>query len=129
MSEKWKKSPPELVEKFGQLVPEDSRIERRKMFGYPCAFIGGNMFMGLFQADFFLRLAESDRARFLGLDGAKVLEPMPGRPMREYVVAPARLVADPAALRPWIVRSLDYAAALPAKAGRKSKPKAKKRPK
>jgi hypothetical protein len=42
----WKKSPPALVERFEAIVPALSGAERRKMFGYPAAFVGGNMFAG-----------------------------------------------------------------------------------
>jgi hypothetical protein len=46
MKMSWRKSPDALVEKFSQIVPPDPRVERRKMFGYPAAFVGGNMFIG-----------------------------------------------------------------------------------
>jgi len=29
------------------------------VFGYPCAFVNGNMFAGLFQTELFVRLSES----------------------------------------------------------------------
>ncbi len=31
----WRKFPEELIQKFGELVPRDPRVEQRKMFGYP----------------------------------------------------------------------------------------------
>ena len=42
MAMKWRKSSETLVQKFAELVPQDPRVERRKMFGYPAAFTGGN---------------------------------------------------------------------------------------
>ena len=45
----WKPAPPDLVSLFDRVVPADPAVERRKMFGYPCAFVGGNMVCGLYQ--------------------------------------------------------------------------------
>jgi len=119
----WRKSPEELVQKFGELVPRDPRVEQRKMFGYPAAFAGGNMFMGLHQDKLILRLPETQYADLLSLDGASVFEPMPGRPMREYVVVPPALLSDSDAIQLWTARALDYVASLPDK---KKKPATRK---
>jgi hypothetical protein len=40
---------------------------------------------------------------------------MPGRPMREYLVLPATLASNPAAMRPWLERALANARDLPPK--------------
>src|SRR5215471_13018810 len=95
---KWRKSPEALVEKFSKLVPEDRRVARRQMFGYPAAFANGNLFMGLYQDSMILRLSADDRPKFLVLAGARAFEPMPGRPMREYVVVPPEMLNRSAAL-------------------------------
>ena len=42
------KSPPELVERFAAVMDRYPDAERKKMFGYPAAFVGGNMATGLF---------------------------------------------------------------------------------
>jgi hypothetical protein len=113
---KWQKATPELIATFERFVPEGPGVERRKMFGYPCAFVNGQMFMGCHQAnDMILRLSESDRAAFLSLDGAHQFEPMPGRPMREYVVAPDWMKENAAEFEKWIGRALAYASGLPPK--------------
>jgi TfoX/Sxy family transcriptional regulator of competence genes len=114
----WKKSPDWLVDAFPGLLPDDPRVEPRKMFGYPCAFANGNMFIGLHQDNLILRLPEGERERFLGEHRTHVFAPFPGRPMREYVVVPHALIRKPAALAPWIARSLAYAASIPPKARR-----------
>jgi TfoX/Sxy family transcriptional regulator of competence genes len=113
---KWTKSPEALVASFDAVLPRDSRIERRSMFGYPCAFVNGNMFTGLHQDSLIVRLDAADRAKLLALPGARVFEPMPGRPMQAYVVVPPAIVAERGALAGWIKRSLEHAASLPAKA-------------
>ena len=112
----WRRSPEALVALFGEALPDDPRIERRKMFGYPCAFVNGNMFAGLHQEDFILRLSETDRTRAKEQDGVRTFEPMPGRSMREYVVLPDAILADRRKLSAWMRRALDYAGGLPAKA-------------
>jgi len=51
--------------------------------------------------------------------GGRPFEPMPGRPMREYVVVPAKMVGDPAELQTWIEKSAAFAATLEAKPKKK----------
>ena len=89
--------------------------ESRKMFGYPCVFVNGNMFAGLHEAGLILRLPESERQTFLKLKGASQFEPMPGRFMREYVVAPADMAGHPEVVAKWMSRALAYVSSLPAK--------------
>jgi len=108
---KWRKSPPELIALFAEIMPGPP-AEPRQMFGYPAGFVNGNMFGGLYQDSLVLRLSDGDRAAFLALPGARVFEPMPGRPMREYVVAPPALLARKPELRDWIGRALKYGASL-----------------
>lgn len=111
----WQKSPEELVQTFNAALPDDPRLERRKMFGYPCAFVGGNMFAGLHGPDLIVRLPEDARTRMLARPGARTFEAMAGRPMREYVVPPTELIASTAALQELLEESFGYAAALPPK--------------
>ncbi len=118
---KWKSSPPELIATFQKLLPKGP-VTQRKMFGFPAAFANGNLFMGLFEDRMMLRLPEGERVKFLALEGARVFEPMPGRPMREYVLVPPALMSRPAGLRAWIAKARDYAAGLPNKAGAARKP-------
>jgi TfoX/Sxy family transcriptional regulator of competence genes len=121
MAMKWRKSPETLVQRFSTIVPQDPRVERRKMFGYPAAFAAGNLFMGLHQEALILRLSDKDRASFLRIEGASVFEPMPGRPMREYVVVPSSMIDRGTSLAAWIRRSLDYAISIPPKNPRRSR--------
>jgi len=116
----WRPSPPDLVRRFDTLLVSLPGAERRKMFGYPCAFANGQMFSGLHQETMILRLPDGERQEFLRLDGASPFEPLPGRPMREYVVVPDAMLDEPDTLRAWLERSFRYAHSLP--------PKAPKRP-
>src|SRR5947209_2552382 len=110
----WTKTPPELAAAFDKAAPKDPRVVRKPMFGYPALFLNGNMFAGTFQDKIVARLAEDARERALR-SGAKPFEPMPGRPMKEYVVVPAADVAKPAALAKWIALAHGHAATLPEK--------------
>jgi TfoX/Sxy family transcriptional regulator of competence genes len=115
------KPPPALVSRFDELASLVGDADRKQMFGYPTCVLGGNMFMGLHEDKLVLRLSEPDRAEFLDRYDAALFEPMPGRPMKEYVVVPAAMVDDDA-VDAWVRRSRAYAEHLPAK-----KPKAAKK--
>lgn len=119
----WKKTPPELAAKFDRAASKDPRIVRKPMFGYPALFLNGNMFAGTFQDKIVARLSEAARTRAINA-GAKPFAPMPGRPMKEYVVVPAADVGSPAKLGRWIDRALDYAETLPQKEKRTTAKKA-----
>lgn len=110
----WGKSPPDLVAAFAAAVADLPGAEPRKMFGFPAAFVNGNLFTGLFEDRWFVRLPEAQRAELAGA-GAAPFEPMPGRPMREYVELPASVLANVDARDGWLRRSLDHVASLPPK--------------
>jgi len=111
---KWRASPTQLLEAFDGIFPGPPAV-KRKMFGYPAAFVNGNMFMGLFQDRLILRLAEQPRKELLSVAGASPFEPVPGRPMREYVVAPSAMIGDRKTLSAWSEKALAYGASLPPK--------------
>lgn len=115
MTGTWRKSPPELVERFDDLIPDTPLAERRQMFGYPCAFVGGHMFMGLFEDRMFLRLPPADLAKLVAKQGAQVFEPIPGKPMRDLVVMPESIVDDEGVIGIWVQRALAYTKTLPPK--------------
>jgi hypothetical protein len=115
---KWRKSPESLVRAFDAALPDEPAVERKLMFGYPAGFVNGNMFCGLHQENVVLRLDDEGRATLLEHDGAAIFEPMPGRPMREYVVAPPDVVGSKKELGAWMKHALTYVATLPAKKAR-----------
>jgi TfoX/Sxy family transcriptional regulator of competence genes len=122
----WQKSPDSLIQSFAEAVPAAPTIERRKMFGYPAAFVGGNLFASLHGNDVVVRLSDEARASLLSQPGARIFEPMAGRPMREYVVVPPSIVADQSSLRDWIDRAFQFVAAMPPKEPKQPKPAKKK---
>ena len=77
----------------------------RKMFGYPAGFVGGHLATCLHEHRWIVRLPDDARAELLREPGAAHFEPMPGRPMKEYVVLPQAIVGDPPALDGWVDRA------------------------
>lgn len=110
----WKKAPPELVKTFEHVIVGVPGAQARKMFGYPAAFVNGQMFSGVFQNRMFVRLPEPGKIELIKL-GGRPFEPMPGRPMKEYVEVPPALLRSQHALAGWVRRAFDYASSLPPK--------------
>ena len=119
---KWQPAPDELVRLFESTLQSVPEAQPRKVFGYPAAFINGQMFAGLHQDNMILRLSEQDRETFVRRKGARMFEPMPGRPMREYVVVPPVVLGSKPQLKAWLGKALAYARSLPPKSS-KSKSK------
>jgi TfoX/Sxy family transcriptional regulator of competence genes len=120
---KWRKSPDSLVRIFDHSLPIIEGVQRRAMFGYPCAFFNGHLFCGLHGDSIIVLLPEARRHALLA-EGASVFEPMPGKAMKEYVVAPAEIVADRQQLRALLSDALAHASSL---APKPEKPSAAKK--
>jgi TfoX/Sxy family transcriptional regulator of competence genes len=104
---------------FRSILPDDPGITIRPMFGNVSAFVNGNMFAGLFGNDLFVRVSEESRKELLDQKGASLLEPMKGKPMKEYVVIPKAWRTQPETVRLWVSRSLDWTSRLPPKKTKK----------
>lgn len=105
---------------FRSLMPDDSAIEVKPMFGNLGAFVNGNMFAGLFGPAVGVRLADSDQAQLSGVDGVGPFGPAE-RPMGGYTSLPTAWRNEPAVARDWVDRAFRHVSSLPAK-----KPKAAK---
>jgi len=108
----FEKSPPELVARFDVAAARHPEAQRRKMFGYPALFVGGNLATGLFAGTWMVRLAPADLDQLLALPGAAAFSPMPGRPMKGYATLPADVVEDDDALDGWLRRSIAFTGTL-----------------
>jgi hypothetical protein len=115
----WKPAPESLVAAFDAAVAGFTEIERKKMFGYPAAFVNDRLFTGLFQESMIIKLPDTLRQELLALRGAAPFEPVPGRVMHEFVVVPRTLLAAPAALRPWLRWSYMYVKSLAPKSSKR----------
>ena len=115
---KWKKVPAALAERFEQCLPRSGAVERRKMFGCPCAFVNGNMFAGLHEDRLIVRVpVEAAAHPFVVM----------GRTMREYAALENALEREPAELKAWIARAFAHTRALPPKPAPKPKARARRR--
>ena len=117
----WDKPPFWLTELFAIALPERPGVERRKMFGCPCAFAGGHMFAGVIQETVFARLPPGECA---ALDDPPPFEPIPGRPMRAYVVLPEAVLEDEHELARLLDSARAAAAGLPPKVRKPPKARA-----
>jgi len=109
------KSPPELVEQFATVLAGYPNATRKQMFGYPAAFVGGNLATSLFRDRWVVRLPEGE-VEAARAAGAGSFEPVAGRPMKGFVTLPPADVVDDAALRAWVERGLAHAGSMPPKA-------------
>jgi TfoX/Sxy family transcriptional regulator of competence genes len=121
---KWIKAPEKLKDLL-EGVMQSVKCEKRPMFGYPAYFINKNMFIGLFQDKLFARLSDQQladlRKKFPSIAN---LEPMPGRPMKNYYVLPKDLYSDSRTFKRVIQGSVEYTRSLAPK-----QPKKKETPK
>jgi len=113
----WEKSSAELVALFEELVRKDPAVTKKKMFGWPCCFVNGNLFTGLHKESMIFRLSDGDRLAFLRLDGATDFEPMAGHKMGGYVIVPGNWRAKPPSAL--IKRALEITRKMPAKTPKK----------
>ena len=108
------KSPAALVERFDAVAARHPQAQRRKMFGYPALFVGGNYATGLYEESWVVRLAADDLEALLAA-GGEGFSPMPGRSMKGWASLPPAVVSDDDALDGWLERALAFAASLPPK--------------
>ena len=111
----WSKSPADLQAAFAAALERFPNAERRQMFGYPAAFVNGNMWTGLHTRNWVVRLPDGPRAELLAMPGAANFEPMPGRAMTGFATLPSSVLDDPAELHTWLTTAWDAALAMPPK--------------
>ena len=116
----WRKPEAEMVDRFHEAAAGIEGLDIRKMFGFPAGFVGGNMAVGLHQDTLIVRLPDDERRERLE-QGWQQFEPMPGRPMREYLALPEAIAADASEARRWMERAADYVRTLPPKAPKAAK--------
>ena len=120
------KSSEATIAAFRSVVEAGPDSVEKKMFGQLAGFVNGNMFMGTFGDQIQVRLSAAGRDEALRA-GAIPFEPM-GRAMKEYVVLPPEVVADPAALRGWVAKAYQYVSEnVPSKAPKEPRSTARKR--
>lgn len=108
------KASPAVTAAYEAALPADERVERKSMFGMPCAFVNRQMFFGTFEESIVARIGPERVAALVGTDGLQTFSPMPDRPWRDYVRAP--LDTPPERLAALAADALAWTLTLPAKA-------------
>lgn len=119
----WKKSAPELVQRFNLALPKHVEAQARKMFGYPCCFVKGNFFVGMHEDNMVVRLPGDLKSKFAELKTAKGFDPMGnGKGMKDWWVIPSAITGDARRLSAFFASAFAEVRKLPAKAARAKKP-------
>jgi len=113
---------PEVTATYEAALPDDSRVEQKKMFGSPCAFVNRQMFFGTFEESIVARVGPERVRELAEQAGMQVFTLSPGKQWDDYVQMD--LTIDPATLTTLAAEALSWAAALPKKVKR---PKSKLR--
>jgi TfoX/Sxy family transcriptional regulator of competence genes len=103
--------------RFESLVPSDSRVAVKPMFGNLGAFVDGNMFMGLFGPDIGVKLDDAGQHELKAAGGGPFGPEE--RPMSGYVSLPGSFTDAQA--RDWAARALAFVGSLPPKEPKKAK--------
>lgn len=109
---------PDVVAAYDGALPADPRVERKKMFGMPCAFVNRQMFFGTFEDTIIARVGPERVEELVAEPGRRVFTPTEDRPWRDYVQVDA--TEDPAVLAALAAEALGWASRLPPK-GKKPK--------
>lgn len=114
---------PEVTAAYEAALPDDTRIERKRMFGSPCAFVNRQMFFGTFEESLVARVGPERVAALAEEEGMQVFTLSPGKQWNDYVQMD--LTVDPSIFAELASEALSWAAALPKKSKR---PKRKSSP-
>ena len=78
---------------IGSALTAVAPVAASKMFGMPCLKVEGKAFAGLYGQAMVFKLGADSRPGALALPGARLFDPMGGRPMKEWVEVPAAQAA------------------------------------
>jgi hypothetical protein len=104
---------PASLAAFHAALPTDPRVETKKMFGSPCAFVNRQMFFGTFGDTLVARVGPGRAATLAAEPGRRVFAPGPDRTWPDYVQLDA--TADAEVLRGLAAEALTWADALPSR--------------
>ncbi len=124
---KWTKPSQGLVDLFHDSLPRDGRMTLRKMFGFPCVSVNGNVAAGVFQDGMFVRLGPATSAA-LAQEGVAAFEPMAGRASKTYLMLTDEILADETRLADLLAEAVAVTGEMPVKVKPTPKAKARKAP-
>jgi hypothetical protein len=120
----WKKSPPELIERFKAALPPHPDAQVKQMFGYPACFVKGNFFTGTFEDNLVIRLPNGLKDQFPELKNAAGFNPMgTGKGMKDWCIIPAEIANDNNRLADFYAATFEEVYKLPAKVVKPRKPR------
>ncbi len=108
----WTKVPADLAAAFDAALPKSPLVERRQMFGCPCAFVNGRMFAAVHQERLLVRLPD---------EAVKRPSLMMGRTMKDYAAFDGALDLAAEEMQDWVARGFAYTQTLPPKAAKVAK--------
>ena len=104
---------PEVIATYETALPDDERVEQKKMFGSPCAFVNRQMFFGTFEQSIVARVGPERVQALAEQAGMQVFTLAPDKQWDDYVQMDGTV--DPATLADLAAEALSWAAALPKK--------------
>jgi TfoX/Sxy family transcriptional regulator of competence genes len=107
----WPKPSAEIMDLMARHISR-FETEKKKMFGFSCYFVNGNMFAGNFANSLFARFSVHDREHLDNAGLGKDFEPVKGRKMIEYRILSKKVLEDPETLDSWLERSYSYVSSL-----------------
>jgi TfoX/Sxy family transcriptional regulator of competence genes len=111
-----------IVRLFTGLIPDDPAVQRRSMFGMPCAFVNGQMFLGTFEDSLVLRVGPTRAAALHGEAGLAVFSPPRGGAWKDYLQVSPALLGDDTRLPGLVAEALTFTAAAPPKKKKAARP-------
>lgn len=103
-----------------EALPPDEEPSFRHMFGGMGVYARGRMFASLSDAGLALKLGTEDQTKLLEEEGARRLQYEEDGPVsKTYVVVPMAVAESPGSLGPWVLRSIQHTASLPAQKGKR----------
>lgn len=112
--EKWQKPSEQTISIYQNIVSRLDGVEKRTMFGCPCAFVNGNMFFGVYQDQLFLRMSDEQREQLSQFMPIKSFSPM-GKVMKAYIAIPGEIMNEQEKLLTLVQNALEIAQVLPTK--------------
>lgn len=104
-------APAPVIAAYEAALPDDPRIQRKRMFGTPCAFVNRQMFFGTFEETLVARVGPARVSALASEPGMGVFTPSPDKEWDDCVQMD--LTVDAKQRRELATEALAWAAALP----------------
>ncbi len=114
-----------LAARLRAAVGRRAGVTEKEMFGGLALLLHGNMFIGILGGDLMVRVGKDAHDECVKLPGARPMD-FTGKPMKGYLFVGPQATSTPAAITPWVERTMAFVETLPKKAAKAAKSKAKK---